>query len=139
MGKELNHEITERKTPLAVLLRCSCGWYREISRRQNALARAAKVRAAIRARIGKRYIVKVAGKFQTVQQGGEMKLDLTARELRIVIAILEERIAGGVEDWADACGISTARADKELDVAIKVSEKMKGGGLTNGRDEREAA
>lgn len=40
------HEITERHSPVAVILLCSCGWTRQIDKRQNALARAAKVRAA---------------------------------------------------------------------------------------------
>ncbi len=41
-----DHIMTERRSPVAFLLRCSCGWSRQITRRQNALARAAKIRAA---------------------------------------------------------------------------------------------
>lgn len=41
------HKITERTSPASILLRCSCGWMQSITRAQNALARAAKVRAAI--------------------------------------------------------------------------------------------
>jgi hypothetical protein len=41
------HHIDEIRSPIAIILRCSCGWTRSISRQQNALARAAKVRAAI--------------------------------------------------------------------------------------------
>jgi len=42
------HIMTERRSPTHVMVMCSCGWKREISRRQNALARNAKVRAAER-------------------------------------------------------------------------------------------
>ena len=38
--------ITERRAPTATIVCCTCGWSRTITRRQNALARAAKVRAA---------------------------------------------------------------------------------------------
>jgi hypothetical protein len=41
------HEITEHVTPIGHLLRCKCGWSHTVPR-QNALARAAKVRRAIR-------------------------------------------------------------------------------------------
>jgi hypothetical protein len=41
------HIVEERRSPISIILRCSCGWRREITRRQNALARAAKVKAAI--------------------------------------------------------------------------------------------
>ena len=41
------HLITERESPVAMLLRCKCGWHKEITRKQNALARAAKVKAAV--------------------------------------------------------------------------------------------
>lgn len=41
------HQITERRAPGSFLVRCSCGWSVEI-RKQNALARAAKIRRAIR-------------------------------------------------------------------------------------------
>jgi hypothetical protein len=40
------HEITERRSPAAILILCTCGWSRAVLRRQNALARASKVRAA---------------------------------------------------------------------------------------------
>lgn len=43
----MEHEITVRKSPIAELVRCSCGWTAQVTRRQNALARAAKVRSAI--------------------------------------------------------------------------------------------
>jgi hypothetical protein len=42
------HEITERRTPASVIALCSCGWMHRESRRQNAFARAAKLRAAQR-------------------------------------------------------------------------------------------
>lgn len=42
------HWMTERTSPINVQVSCTCGWVRTISRRQNALARAAKVRAAYR-------------------------------------------------------------------------------------------
>lgn len=42
------HSISERRTPVSVLVLCTCGWSREISRKQNAFARAAKVKKAIR-------------------------------------------------------------------------------------------
>ena len=40
------HEITERWSPAAILILCTCGWSRAVLRWQNALARASKVRAA---------------------------------------------------------------------------------------------
>ena len=42
------HNITQRHAPTCVLVMCSCGWQRQF-KRENALARAAKVRKAIRA------------------------------------------------------------------------------------------
>jgi hypothetical protein len=39
-------EITERRSPAAILILCTCGWSRAVLHRQNALARASKVRAA---------------------------------------------------------------------------------------------
>lgn len=43
-----DHKITDfRCSPTHVIVRCACGWSKEISRRQNALGRASKVRAAI--------------------------------------------------------------------------------------------
>lgn len=39
------HEVVELTSPDAIILRCSCGWSHQIDRRQNAFARAAKVRA----------------------------------------------------------------------------------------------
>jgi hypothetical protein len=44
----MEHIGDERRSPVAILLICSCGWRRTITRKQNALARAAKVRAAWR-------------------------------------------------------------------------------------------
>lgn len=41
------HDMTAFTSPINVTVRCSCGWRRTIDRRQNALARAAKVRTAI--------------------------------------------------------------------------------------------
>jgi hypothetical protein len=41
-----DHYITETRSPVAVIWRCSCGWSHRETRRQNALARAAKLRAA---------------------------------------------------------------------------------------------
>ena len=41
------HSMTQRYAPNCVLLLCSCGWQRQF-KRENALARAAKVRKAIR-------------------------------------------------------------------------------------------
>jgi hypothetical protein len=45
--KTIDHQIDETVSPIAVLLRCSCGWHTAVSRKQNALARAAKVRSHI--------------------------------------------------------------------------------------------
>lgn len=42
----LDHAIMVRRSPINYTVRCSCGWSRTIAK-QNALARAAKVRAAI--------------------------------------------------------------------------------------------
>lgn len=42
------HHIVEIATPIAIIVRCSCGWTKEITRKQNAYARAAKVKSAIR-------------------------------------------------------------------------------------------
>lgn len=41
------HDITTRRSPVAIIVRCTCGWSRQFTRHQNALARAARVRAAI--------------------------------------------------------------------------------------------
>jgi len=41
------HKLTHRESPIAVMVFCSCGWTHSEPRR-NALARAAKMRAAIR-------------------------------------------------------------------------------------------
>jgi hypothetical protein len=38
--------MTERRSPAAILILCTCGWSRAVLRWQNALARASKVRAA---------------------------------------------------------------------------------------------
>lgn len=45
--KEQRHEIAVRATPVNTLVQCTCGWSRTVPR-QNALARAAKVRRHIR-------------------------------------------------------------------------------------------
>ncbi len=46
---EINeHLITTRESPIEVLLFCTCGWTDSVTRRQNALARAAKVKGKIR-------------------------------------------------------------------------------------------
>jgi hypothetical protein len=45
--KDVIHDITERRSPINIVVRCSCGWSRTFTRKQNALARAAKVRAAV--------------------------------------------------------------------------------------------
>ena len=42
------HFVEEKRSPISVIAACDCGWRRQFSRRQNALARTAKVRAAIR-------------------------------------------------------------------------------------------
>lgn len=42
------HLAVEIIGPAVVSIRCSCGWIAAQSRRQNALARAAKLKAAIR-------------------------------------------------------------------------------------------
>ena len=42
----MQHDVSTIRTPIAILLRCSCGWSRQFTRHQNALARAAKVKAA---------------------------------------------------------------------------------------------
>lgn len=44
--RKVEHEITQRKTPLSYLLVCTCGWSHSETRRQNAWARAAKLRSA---------------------------------------------------------------------------------------------
>lgn len=41
------HRIASWPAPDNVTLRCSCGWVHRESRRQNALARSAKERAAV--------------------------------------------------------------------------------------------
>lgn len=42
------HSLKRIDTPISVIVRCSCGWSHTETRHQNALARAAKLRAAIR-------------------------------------------------------------------------------------------
>ena len=42
----LLHEMREERSPVTITMRCSCGWSATQSRRQNALARAAKLRKA---------------------------------------------------------------------------------------------
>lgn len=51
MAKTDTHEITQHKNPIQYVLRCSCGWSFSTSRRQNAWARAAKIRAAVGAHL----------------------------------------------------------------------------------------
>lgn len=46
--KSEGHEVTEHRSPTSVSYRCSCGWRHTELRRQNAFARAAKLRAALR-------------------------------------------------------------------------------------------
>lgn len=43
------HWIEERKTPINYLVTCTCGWTYQTTRRQNAWARAAKIRGAVAA------------------------------------------------------------------------------------------
>lgn len=40
--------VARRETPLSFITICSCGWRHSESRRQNALARTAKTKAAFR-------------------------------------------------------------------------------------------
>ena len=40
------HRLSGHRDAIAIVLSCSCGWTRKILRRQNALARASKVRSA---------------------------------------------------------------------------------------------
>ena len=40
------HQMTERHEAIGIVVLCNCGWMRKILRRQNALARASKVRSA---------------------------------------------------------------------------------------------
>lgn len=45
---EVEHFIAdERRTPVSFVTTCNCGWRHETTRRQNAWARAAKIRAAV--------------------------------------------------------------------------------------------
>jgi hypothetical protein len=41
------HDITQLRSPTHILITCTCGWRTQIIRKQNALARASKVRSAI--------------------------------------------------------------------------------------------
>lgn len=43
----MKHVIVTIRSPINITARCSCGWSVTITRRQNALARAAKIRAVI--------------------------------------------------------------------------------------------
>ena len=43
----MKHDIAERRSPVNILVMCSCGWIRTFTRHQNALGRAAKIRGAI--------------------------------------------------------------------------------------------
>jgi hypothetical protein len=38
--------MNERREAIGIVVSCACGWTRKILRRQNALARASKVRSA---------------------------------------------------------------------------------------------
>lgn len=49
-----NHFMTEIRSPISVIWRCSCGWYTKQTRRQNALARYAKLNAAWGKHIGEK-------------------------------------------------------------------------------------
>ena len=40
------HRLSGHRDAIAIVLSCPCGWTRKILRRQNALARASKVRSA---------------------------------------------------------------------------------------------
>ena len=40
------HQMNERREALGIVVSCTCGWTRKILRRQNALARASKIRSA---------------------------------------------------------------------------------------------
>jgi hypothetical protein len=42
----MKHDIQTWKSPINFTVRCPCGFVRVISRKQNALARASKVRSA---------------------------------------------------------------------------------------------
>jgi hypothetical protein len=44
----MTHEPTTYRTPISVIVRCSCGWSATQSRRQNAFARATKLKSAWR-------------------------------------------------------------------------------------------
>lgn len=46
-----HHAIVEIKSPVTVIVRCECGWSHTETRRQNALARDAKIRQAKRSHI----------------------------------------------------------------------------------------
>lgn len=43
----VEHRIHKTTTPISVTARCTCGWAHRETRRQNAFARAAKLKAAI--------------------------------------------------------------------------------------------
>lgn len=44
----MQHDLEVRKSPINFIVHCRCGFSRTITRRQNALARARKVKSAIR-------------------------------------------------------------------------------------------
>lgn len=44
----MNHVIGSRRTPINFIVSCECGWSFQTTRKQNAWARAAKIRGAIR-------------------------------------------------------------------------------------------
>lgn len=49
------HHMSEIRSPVTVSLVCDCGWRHRESRKQNAMARAAKIRAA-----GRRHLAAIA-------------------------------------------------------------------------------
>jgi hypothetical protein len=46
-SRPIGSDMTETVSPISITVRCQCGWQHTESRRQNALARASKMRAAI--------------------------------------------------------------------------------------------
>lgn len=47
MKKPIDHRIHQQASPISVTATCTCGWRHRETRRQNAFARAAKLKAAI--------------------------------------------------------------------------------------------
>lgn len=56
MPDPAKHQIEEKRSPTHILVLCSCGWTGQITRKQNARARASKVRGLIN-----RHLKEVAG------------------------------------------------------------------------------